>query len=140
MKFLKKKNKLYRKYIINPTPLTFTFSVYKFCRNKYNHLIRNEKKKYFSQKLKCCKDIKNTWEVLNQLLQREKRNPDLPSIFSEGLKSFTNSFDIAKKFDDFFVGICYELAQRIPLCHGDSTLNEANSLCFYLLILLIFKK
>ena len=57
LKLLRKKNKLYRKYISNPTPLTH--GVYKSYRNKYIHSIRSAKKKYFSEKFKrCSKDIK----------------------------------------------------------------------------------
>lgn len=57
--------------------------------------------------------------MLNKLLQREKRKSELPCTFSDGLSSFTNSFDIVIKCNDFFVGTDYELAQKIPSCHGD---------------------
>lgn len=42
-KLLRKRNKLYRKYISNPTP--FTHGVYKSYRNKYINSIRSAKKK-----------------------------------------------------------------------------------------------
>ena len=60
LKMLRKKNKLYRKYIINPT--TLTHSVYKSHKYKYIHSIRAAKKKYFSEKfMRYSKDTKTTW-------------------------------------------------------------------------------
>jgi len=102
LKLLRKKNKLYRKYVSNPTPLSY--GVYKSYRNKYTHSIRSAKKKYFCEKFKrCSNDTKTTWKVINQLLHREKKtHPQLPSIFLDGDNSLNNSFDIAKKFNDFF--------------------------------------
>lgn len=102
LKLLRKKNKLYRKYISNPTPLIH--GVYKSYRNKYIHSIRSAKKKYFSEKFKrCSKDIKTTWKVINQLLQREKTAPELPSVLLDGENSLKNPFDIAQKFNDFLL-------------------------------------
>lgn len=42
LKVLRKKNKLYRKYVLNPTH--FTHGVYKSYRNKYINSIRHAKK------------------------------------------------------------------------------------------------
>lgn len=42
--------------------------------------------------LKLCK-------VINQLLQREKTTPELPSVFLDGENSLNNPFDIAQKFN-----------------------------------------
>lgn len=42
---------------------------YQKFRNKYNHLIRTVKKKYFTSKLdEASNNIKSTWGVINQLL------------------------------------------------------------------------
>lgn len=51
---------------------------------------------------KCSKDIKSTWKVINQLLQREKANSELPSDLVDGENYFNDPFDIAQKFNDFF--------------------------------------
>ena len=48
--------------------------------------------------------------MVNQLLQREKTAPELPSVFLDGENYLKNPFDIAKKCYDFFVNIGYELA------------------------------
>lgn len=37
-------------------------------------------------------------------------------VFSEGENSFNNPFDIAHRFNDFFVNTGDELANKIPLC------------------------
>lgn len=41
-----KKNTLYKKYLQSPTPLNY--ATYKTFRNKYNHLLRNAKREYYS--------------------------------------------------------------------------------------------
>ena len=52
------------------------------------------------------------WKVIIQLLQREKTAPELPSVFLDGENSQKNPFDIAKRFNDFFVNIGYELVMN----------------------------
>lgn len=117
-KLLRKKNKLFKKYISNSIPSTH--DSYKSYRNKYNHSIRSAKKKYFSEEFKkCLNDSKTTWKVINQLLQRERATYVLPSVLSEGKNSFNNSEDIAQKFNNFFVNIGSKLANKIPACQGN---------------------
>lgn len=117
-KLLRKKNKLYRKYISNRT--SSTHDNYKTYRNKYNHCIRSAKKEYFSQEFeRCSSDSKTTWKVINQLLQRENTSLELPTVFSDGEHSYNNPFDISQKFNDFFVNIGINLADKIPACQGN---------------------
>ena len=60
---------------------------------------------------------------IDQLLQREITASVLPSVFFDGENSLKNTFDIAKKqqkkSNDFFVNICYELANKISACYGN---------------------
>ena len=71
-KSLKAKNKLYKKYIGNPSPTNVTNYKKKYC-NKYNNLIRIAKKRYYSEKFNdASNNLKTTWGVINQLLNRKK--------------------------------------------------------------------
>lgn len=109
---------LYKRYVISPTPLNH--SVYKSHRNKYTNAIRSAKKKYFSDEFsRCSNNIKSTWKVINQLLQRERATAQLPSVFRNGEDFINNPFDIAEQFNDFFVNIGQKLANNIPPCHGN---------------------
>lgn len=85
-----------------------------------DHSIRSAKKTFFSEKFKrCTGDVKTTWKVLNELLQREKATSELPSVFLDGENSFNNPSHIAEKCNDFFVNIDYELANKVSSCHGN---------------------
>lgn len=97
---LRTKNKLYRKYVLISTPLSF----YNTFRNKYNHTVRSTKKQYFCKKCKkYSNNIKTTWEVTNPLMQREKKKySELPSYFVGGEESFNSPFDITTKCYVFF--------------------------------------
>lgn len=117
-KLLKKKNKLYKKYVSNRTPLIY--AVYKSARNKYTSSIRSAKKKYFSNAfLKCSNNVKSTWKVVNQLLQKEKVTNDLPSVFQNGDDYLSNPKEIAEHFNNFFVSIGPKLAKLIPDSDGN---------------------
>lgn len=101
LKLLKKKNKLYKKYALNPTPLTH--GAYKSCRNKYIHSIRSAKKNYFGEEFKrYSNDTKNTWKVINQILHRGEINSKLPLVFHDSENAVNIPFDIVQKFYDFF--------------------------------------
>ena len=118
LKLLKKKNKLYKRYVNNPTPLNH--SAYKAHRNTYIYAIRSRKQSFFSDKFsRCSNNIKSTWKVINQLLQRERATTQLPSVFQIDDEPINNPFDIAEKFNDFFVNIGSELSKNIPPCDGN---------------------
>ena len=88
-KSLLAKNRLYKKCISNPSPLNT--DNYKTYRNKYNHLIRNAKKKYFSDKFEeASNNTKSTWRVINQLLNRTKVSATLPSQFIDENRKYSD--------------------------------------------------
>ena len=56
---------------------------YKQYRNKLNHSLRIAKRLYFENKIEQHnKDIKNTWKVPNEVLNRNNRRRQLPSAFN----------------------------------------------------------
>ena len=65
-----KKNKLYRKALSNPTPLNI--EKYKTYKNKFTSILRNTKKKFYSEKfMQASNDSKSTWNLINDLLNRK---------------------------------------------------------------------
>ena len=72
-KMHKKKNKLYRKYLENPTEYRKT--AYKKFKNKYINALRTTKKKYYAQMFMNVKGNSNgTWKIINNLINNRKSN------------------------------------------------------------------
>ena len=70
----KRKNSLYKQFVINPTPLNK--SKYNKFRNKYNYLVKLARKKYFHEKLiSVTSDLKKTWSVIKQVISKKKTEP-----------------------------------------------------------------
>lgn len=108
-----KKHKLYKKYLSNPTQSNE--DVYKKYKNKYTHLIRIAKKKYYTDKfINSANDIKATWIVIKELLNKNNSTMKLPAQFTNGDRLFTSPLDIANGFNYFFSKIGHSLAKTAP--------------------------
>ena len=67
----KKKNNLYRKYMNQPC--IPNENNYKTFKNKLNHLLRIAKRMYYEKQLERVKtNTKNTWKILNEVINRKK--------------------------------------------------------------------
>jgi hypothetical protein len=63
------KNRLYKKYLSNPT-LEHEMT-YKRYKNKLNHSVRIAKSLHYTNKLERVKsDTKETWQVLNEVINK----------------------------------------------------------------------
>lgn len=106
------KNKLYKKYLSCPTPLNL--ATYKSYKNKFAHLLRISKKKYYNNQFKkYSNNIKNTWKTINQLLQRKKAASKFPSTFVDGNSVLSDPYKIVCHFNNFFSNIGSKLANEI---------------------------
>ena len=101
---IKRKNKLYRAKLKNPTPkYTKKFRHY---RNKLNHLIRFTKKNYYKSKLdKAQGDMRATWRIINEILNKKKSQPVHISNIVHNGKQFDKKIDIANQLNKFFTNI-----------------------------------
>ena len=80
IKSSKTKEKLYKKFIKNPTKSNE--QIYKKYCNKLNHLLRIAKKNCYCKKFSLAQnDIKSTWNTINQLLDKQKSKSFLPRSF-----------------------------------------------------------
>ena len=121
---IKRKNKLYKKYLRKPR--FENMKTYKDFKNKLNHSIRIAKRLYFEAKLKCATtDIKRTWQILNEVTNRKKRPSKLPSIFSSSNQDISDPIVIANRFCDYFTNIGPNLAKQIPT----SSMTAGSYLC-----------
>ena len=79
LKSINKKNSLYKKFV--PSPTSSREPKYlKAYKNKLNHLIRIAKRTYYDSKLEDAKNnIRTTRKILNEVINKRKNNPSLPS-------------------------------------------------------------
>ena len=127
----KSRNKLFKdKFKKRTADATSKFD---FVNKKYNSEIRKAKKDYFDQKFsEFSKDMKKTWSLINTLIKKKKGKNNVPSVFNDGQRSYSNFSEIAEGFNDFFVNVGPRLASSIPDASKtfDEYLNEPNELNF----------
>ena len=103
---IKHKNKLYQKYVKNPT--IENKNKYSLYRNKLTQLIRKSKTNHYSELIKSSKgDSKKSWQVINSVLNRGHKQPVLPDC---GTASYA---DLANDLNEYFVSIGDDFSKRI---------------------------
>ena len=115
---------MYKKFLKSPSPLKE--SSYKRYKNKLNHYLRLAKRSYYEVKLKTLKNnIKGTWNILNQIINRTKRPNKLPSTFVDSNEQdISDPCLIANQFCNFFTDRAPSLANKIP--------TSVNTYCYFL--------
>ena len=114
LKSVRKKNILYKRFLNNPT--SRSEFLYKCYKNKLNHTIRVAKRLYYGKKIEEAKsNIKNTWRLLNEILNGKSKKQLLPSIFNIGEQELSDPTQIAEQFCKYFTNIGPSLASNIPV-------------------------
>ena len=111
---LRKKNQklLHEKLKKRSVDATNKFNISNKVFKKANRL---EKRKYYKKKFdNYANDMKKTWATINSLVKRKKSKSDIPCIFKDENLTYSNFFDIAEGFNNFFCGIGQKLANEIP--------------------------
>ena len=105
------KQNLHKKFVRKPL---LYGREYKLVRNRLNNLIDLSKKRYFQEKFGMLGgNIKKTWDLISEVLNRPKTQTDLPNITLDG-RCLTDSADIVRSFNNFFSNIGKNLADSIP--------------------------
>ena len=113
LKSIKKKNALYKQFLSSPT-VTHKRQ-YKCFRNKLNHLLRIAKRDYYDKKLTEYKsNVKNTWRILNEIINGRQCNLTRPSTFRVADREVSGPVEIANGFCDYFTNLGPSLAGKIP--------------------------
>ncbi|PFX11479.1 hypothetical protein AWC38_SpisGene24772, partial [Stylophora pistillata] len=108
-----KKNRLYKKLVISPS--TSSETKYKAYKNKLTRLIRIAKKKYYDSKFENGRnDLKTTWKLLNEIINKRKSMSSLPTSFKSEGRTLTDLMEIADRFCRYFTNIGPNLARSIP--------------------------
>ena len=107
------KNKLYKRYLSNPSPQKEV--IYKtYFKNKLNHSLRIAKRLYYDKKLNESKsDMRATWCVLKEVLNNKKLRPKPNSLFKIDDQEISDPMEIANRFYYYFSNIGPNLAKQI---------------------------
>ena len=105
MKSCRKKLRLYKKFLKNPSELKHTN--YKRYRNTLTKTIRIAKQEYYTKKINDNKkDSKKLWHTLNEVLGRTKKKSNISSSFVINDGCIVNDpSEIANEFNQYFVSI-----------------------------------
>ena len=112
LKSTKTKQKLYKKFINNPTIENKT--IFTNYRNKYK-LVRTktEQNYYISEFTKYNSDIKKTWQIIRKLVKTTNRDTWIKEIKLEG-DLVTDPDLMADTFNAYFTGLAQVLSDKIP--------------------------
>ena len=126
LRSINRKNNLYYKYKTNPTD--FSKRKYTAYKNVLTSLLRREKKMYFSRQLNNFKNnSKQTWNVINRILNKNKDKQQISEINNNG-NILKEPCAIAESFNNYFSNIGINLANNIPPSnqHFTDFLKEPN--------------
>lgn len=97
-------------------------NTYKEYLSVYNRTIKAAKKHYYEMKFELTKsDMKQTWNNINEVLNRTSNKTELPSKFHYGDKTLVDNIDIANGFNQYFVDVGQALASKIKVFPGVAT-------------------
>ncbi|XDV36142.1 hypothetical protein PO909_005986 [Leuciscus waleckii] len=108
----KKKNDLYRLFLRSRTKDAEVR--YKKYKNKLVGIIRRQKKDYYTKLLDKKKNsTKDTWSILNSVMQKSKVKTKFPNKFTKNNVDICNKTEIVNEFNNYFVSIGPTLSQQI---------------------------
>ena len=88
---------------------------YKRYKNKLTGILRYCEKQHYTELLEKNKgNIKETWKIINSLINKKTNGTTYPTEFRSNGTTITGSKNIANCFNKFFVNIGPSLANKIP--------------------------
>jgi hypothetical protein len=125
LKSVKKKNTLYKKFLIKKSP--DSKEIYIKYKNKLTNVIRNSQKSYYNMKFETMKgNMRETWKLINKVLHSAcgiSTKQAVNKISSDG-RLLSDPLEIATKFNDFFTNIGPNLANKIPAMPKNSSIKD----------------
>ena len=112
------RDKLYAKYrsykLTDPL-----YSIHKLSYTKYNKLlntmIKNAKYKYYDNEFtKYQGNLKKSWQTINEILNRDRKNTQSPSYIFVNNNKISDKQQMADHFNSYFASIGESLANKIP--------------------------
>ena len=104
LKSIKRKNKLYKQKIKNPTEKNIRH--YTEYRNRLNHLITYSKTKYYENlPEKSQGNLHGTWNAINEILNKRKTITSNVSFLEHNGKCYKDNNSMAPVFNNFFTNV-----------------------------------
>ena len=132
MKCIRRKNRLYKKFLRKPTEENT--ETYRKYRNRLNYTLRLAKQNHFSNLLEQEKNnMRNTWKILNSII-RPNCSKQFSEKFVSGNEVYTYPNKIGSKFNDYFANISPKLASTIKHTGKDFSSylqNSSDATCFF---------
>ncbi len=91
----------------------YYFQAYKQCKNQLNKCIKETKRLYCNSKLSNSTNSKESWQTINELLNRTSKTTAINEINING-KTTVGDEEIAKEFNKYFSEVGKKLAEEIP--------------------------
>ena len=85
---------------------------YKRCKNKLNSLIKKTKEEYFKAKLSNAKNSKESWQAINELLNKRSKTTQIKQLNIND-RVITDDDKIADSFNEYFSTIGCTLSDKI---------------------------
>ena len=112
LRSINRKNNLYYKYISKRDETSK--NKYTSYKNILTTLLRVSKREYYSSQLKTYKnDMKNTWKIINNVLNKNRKKSQISKINNEGT-IVDDPTSIAETFNEYFSQIGSNLAKKVP--------------------------
>jgi len=133
-KCLLPKKKKHKNYKCSCLPCIVTESkylTYKQYRTFLKHLIKKAKRKHYGDKItECSGDIKKTWEVINSIRGKSRR--DIKPSFMLNDQRISDRRVIANEFNKYFTSIASKLNENYTDLDGGISLDDVPSFSDYL--------
>ena len=83
-------------------------------KNSVNKTIQSAKNSYFKNAFdQINSDVRKSWELINRLIGKHSTKSEIKQLIING-NSFSNDFDIAENFNNFFKNIAQEINNLLP--------------------------
>ena len=110
------KRLMYHRDYLKRQSVRFTSSTYneayKRCKNKLNKLIKMTKEEYFKTKLSNANNSKNSWQAINELLNKKPKSTKVTQLNVHD-QVITGDRNIADCFNQYFSSIGCKLSESI---------------------------
>jgi len=127
------KSKLLKKKHISPTNVNI--NKYKLYYTIYNKTLRQAKIKYYIEQLQAVRhNIKKTWTILNNAINKQKSKSTLPELFIVNNMVIQDKSKIVNEFNTYFAKIGNETSENVPYTDTQFTkyLPERNQYSLFL--------
>ena len=131
-KSIKTKTQLYKKFI--KTNDNFFYNRYKIMRDKLNHLIRSQKRKYYNNFFeKNKKNMKKLWSKINSIIHKRKSHSGNICLNIEG-SIVTDPLEVGNKFNPFYTTVAQKLVDKMkpPVTRYKDYLKNPIDKTFYM--------